>query len=162
MKSTIIKIVLVLILLSYNLSFAQWTNDPSVNTPVCVWDGFQNIPEIISDNRGGAIIAWLDFRLGNADIFIQRLDAQGFTKWVDGGKAVSINPGNQFNHKIIQDEESGCIVVWEDYRNGNSDIYAQRVDSSGNILWDSAGVAISVLPLDQEDPQIVSDGSGGQ
>jgi len=161
MKSTIIKIVLVLILLSYNLSFAQWTNDPSVNTPVCVWDGFQNIPEIISDNRGGAIIAWLDFRLGNADIFIQRLDAQGFTKWVDGGKAVSINPGNKFNHKIIQDEESGCIVVWEDYRNGNSDIYAQRVDSSGNILWDSAGVAISVLPLDQEDPQIVSDGLGG-
>ncbi len=161
MKTTIIKIILVLILLSYNLSFAQWTNDPSVNTPVCVWDGFQNIPEIISDNRGGAIIVWLDLRLGNLDIFIQRLDAQGFTKWVDGGKAVSINPGNKYRHKIIQDEEGGCIVVWEDDRNGDSDIYAQRVDSSGNILWDSAGVAISVLPLDQERPQIVSDGSGG-
>ena len=161
MKPTIIKIVLVLIILSYNLIFAQWTNDPLVNTPVCVWDGFQNIPEIISDNRGGAIIAWLDFRLGNADIFIQRMDAQGFQKWGEGGKAVCNDPGNKIHHKIIQDEESGCIVVWEDYRNGNSDIYAQRVDSSGNILWDSAGVAISVLPLDQEDPQIVSDGSGG-
>ena len=35
------------------------------------------------------------------------------------------------------------------------------MDSTGNILWDSAGVAICVLPLDQERPLIVTDGSGG-
>ena len=26
-------------------------------------------------------------------------------------------------------------MVWEDHRNGNSDIYAQRLDLDGNRLW---------------------------
>jgi len=140
---------------------AQWTNDPLVNTPVCVWESNQQRAEIVGDGRGGAIITWFDFRMGNADIFIQRLDKDGYQKWGDGGKAVCLNISNEVYHKIVEDGEGGCIIVWEDDRNGNSDIYAQRVDSYGNILWDSAGVAICTSSLDQEDPQIISDGSGG-
>ena len=161
MKNVYTIVILVIISLFHKNIIAQWSNDPLINTPVCVRDGNQYTPEIVSDDRGGVIITWADSRSGDFDLFIQRLDSQGFTKWEDGGKAVCSNSGQQVYHKIIQDYEGGCFVVWEDTRNGNSDIYAQRIDSSGNILWDSAGVEICVLPLDQEDPQLVSDGSGG-
>ncbi|MFC2103286.1 T9SS type A sorting domain-containing protein [Bacteroidota bacterium] len=160
MKVSFTKIAFVLLLLISNLSFTQWTNDPSVNTPVCVWNDYQHSQQIISDHMGGAIIAWLDFRSGNADIFIQRISEGGYALWDDGGKAVITNAGNQFNHKIVKDGEGGCILTWEDDRNGNSDIYAQRIDSSGNLVWDSDGVVICNSPLDQEDPQIVTSGSG--
>ena len=161
MKYATIVIYLAAVLIYCQNIFAQWNSDPLINTPVCVWDSNQQRAEIISDNKGGAIIAWFDFRMGNADIFIQRLDSDGNQKWGNGGKAVCINTSNEVYHKITEDGKGGCIIVWEDDRNGNSDIYAQRVDSSGNILWDSSGVAICNLPLDQEDPQIVSDESGG-
>jgi len=161
MKYATIIIFSAVAILCYQNIFAQWSNDPLVNTPVCVWESYQQRAEVVSDNRGGAIIAWFDSRFGNADMFIQRLDAYGIQKWGNGGTAVCLNVSNEVYHKIVEDSEGGCIVVWEDDRNGNSDIYAQRVDSSGNILWDSAGVAICTLPIDQEDPQIIADGSGG-
>jgi len=161
MKSTITLLALMIMMVSnYNI-FAQWTNDPLENTPVCVWNGNQYTPEIVSDERGGAVIVWDDSRSGNFDIYVQRLDEQGLKKWEDSGKIVCANSGHQIYHKIVQDSEGGCIVVWVDDRNSNYDIYAQRIDSSGNILWGSDGVEICTLPLDQEDPQIISDESGG-
>jgi len=161
MKYATVLIFLEVSLLCYQNTFAQWSNDPSLNTPVCVWDNNQQSTEIISDYKGGAIIAWFDFRFNNPDIFIQRIDEQGYPLWGDGGKVVCTDPESQLYHRIIEDEAGGCIITWWDYRNGNADIYAQRVDSAGNILWDSSGVPICVSLLDQEDPQIVTDGSGG-
>ena len=161
MKYAAVLIFLAIVVLCHQNIFSQWTNNPSLNTPVCVWNGNQYTPEINSDEKGGVIIVWDDSRSGEFDLFIQRMDEQGFKILEDSGKVICGNSGHQVYHKIIQDSEGGCFVVWEDTRNGNSDIYAQRVDSSGNILWDFSGVEICVLPLDQEDPQIVSDGSDG-
>ena len=103
MKSTIIKIVLVLIILSYKSGFAQWTNDPSVNTPVCVWNSYQQVPSIVSDDRGGAIISWIDGRLGGSDIFIQRLNAEGYIQWTEGGNNICLASGIKYPPKILKD-----------------------------------------------------------
>ncbi len=37
-------------------------------------------------------------------------------------------PGFQYAPKITSDEMGGAYVVWEDYRDGSSKIYAQRID----------------------------------
>ena len=43
-----------------------------------------------------------------------------------------------------------------------SDIYAQRVDSHGNVLWMKDGVfSICSAPENQNRPRIISDGAGG-
>ena len=42
-----------------------------------------------------------------------------------------------------------------------SDIYAQRVDTTGTLLWNPEGVAICTAIATQDQMQICNDGTGG-
>ena len=48
----------------------------------------------------------------------------------------------------------GFFIIWDDDRNGNSDIYGQRIDLNGNIIGDADGIAIAVADNDQTEPTI--------
>jgi hypothetical protein len=48
-----------------------------------------------------------------------------------------------------------------DLRNGNYDIYAQRVSAAGTPQWTADGVTICTAGQPQGNPQIIADGSGG-
>lgn len=53
--------------------------------------------------------------------------------------------------------DSSCLVVWQDERNGNPDIYGARIDFQGRVL-DSIGLAICMLPDTQQAPHVAWDG----
>jgi len=36
--------------------------------------------------------------------------------------------------QIVSDGHGGGIIVWTDYRNGDYDIYAQRIDANGDTI----------------------------
>jgi type IX secretion system substrate protein len=127
------------------------------NTP-----GLQYYPEIISDQSGGAFITWQDNRYGvDYDIFAQRIGPDGSSLWFTNGALVCNAAGHQYNPQIISDGAGGVVIVWQDKRNGDFDIYAQRLDASGQPLWSTNGDAVCVQPGDQVEPKIVSDGLGG-
>ncbi|MDI6783160.1 MAG: hypothetical protein QME64_03575 [bacterium] len=63
--------------------------------------------------------------------------------------------------QISPDESGGAIMVWHDTRSGDYDIYAQRVNNAGFTLWNLNGVAICTAAVDQYEPFLVSDGTGG-
>ncbi|MCG3117107.1 MAG: IPT/TIG domain-containing protein [Candidatus Manganitrophus sp. SA1] len=64
--------------------------------------------------------------------------------------------------QLVSDGAAGAIVVWADLRNGlNTDVYAQRVNGSGAVLWAADGVPIAAAANNQSVPQLVSDGAGG-
>ena len=67
----------------------------------------------------------------------------------------------QSNYHVIPDGSGGAIFAWEDERNGNTDIYAQRIDGSGGMLWAADGLPVCIAANDQIEPCLVSDGSGG-
>ncbi|MCX5991740.1 MAG: YDG domain-containing protein [Chloroflexi bacterium] len=69
--------------------------------------------------------------------------------------------GNQEFIDLISDGSGGAIITWMDWRSGNIDIYAQRVNSSGAVQWTANGVPICTALNDQWYPQLISDGSGG-
>lgn len=69
--------------------------------------------------------------------------------------------GSQNHPQIISDGSGGLFIVWQDYRSGNADIYAQRVDRNGNALWVDDGVIVCSAAKDQLYPKMVSDGAGG-
>lgn len=124
----------------------------------------QEFPQLTSDGSGGGIVTWQDGRNGtDFDIYAQRINSNGAVLWTADGVAISTAPNGQFLPKLSNDGSGGSIITWQDYRNGftNADLYAQRIDGSGSILWTADGVAISTAANDQEFPQLISDGSGG-
>jgi len=141
---------------------AQWSTDPNENTPISVWWGDQKGAQVITDGKKGVIVFWYDKRNGNNwDIYAQRLDSMGYAVWDSGGIPIVATAGHQYDHRVVSDENGGAFIVWMDYRNGNWDIYAQHMDSTGNILWDSTGVPVAVVSGDQEYPSLVPDTEGG-
>ncbi|MFC1933418.1 choice-of-anchor U domain-containing protein, partial [Chloroflexota bacterium] len=53
-----------------------------------------------------------------------------------------------------------AIIAWQDSRNDNYDIYAQRMNDSGIAQWTDNGTAICTAANTQSKSQLVFDGSG--
>jgi hypothetical protein len=138
-----------------------WSHDPFANNPVCTATGHQFNPKAIPDGTRGAIVVWVDSRNGNQDIFAQRLDEAGSPLWTPNGVALCTAAGGQSVAAIIPDGAGGAIVAWQDTRNGNNDVFAQRVDANGVPQWTPDGVAVSTAVQNQTGPVLVGDGSGG-
>jgi hypothetical protein len=156
-----ISAALLLIVSSYNPVYAAWSNDPAVNTPVSTYTGNQNDQRINLSSDGGTIVVWADYRSGTADIYAQKFDANGNAQWTANGVAVCTATGDQENPRLVSDDNGGAIIVWQDSRGANTDIYAQRLDATGNALWTGNGVAVSTATRNQTTPSLVRDGSGG-
>jgi len=126
--------------------------------------GTQTNPKIDPDYlTGGVIVSWTDKRNGmDYDIYAQRIDASGNLLWGDGGKAVCTAPGNQSAIDLISNSVvEGVIFTWKDARNGDFDIYADRMDMNGVSQWQNNGLPICTAVGDQLNPNITGDGYGG-
>ncbi len=128
---------------------------------ICDLPSSQSWPLIVSDTDGGAILVWGDTRHGNQDSYAQRIDANGNKLWNPEGVPVCTHPTLQDDLNATADGKGGVIVVWEDWRNGNQDIYAQRIDNTGKPLWEANGVPVYRGAGDQYDPVLIADGQGG-
>jgi len=102
----------------------------------------QNDPRIAMDMRGNFVVVWEDNRSGSDyDIYGQLFDASGNKV----GSNFLINDDGtslyQYNPSCAMDSAGNLVVVWEDSRNGNYDIYGQRFDPTG----DTAGLGGNFL-----------------
>lgn len=105
---------------------------------------------IINDGHDGVIMTWIDGRY-NGSIFAQKVSSDGRVLWNANGVAVctvsALLQASYFAPKIIADGAGGAIIAWPDKRGGTyHDIYAQRVNASGNMEWTANGVVISNNP----------------
>lgn len=138
--------------------------EPGIGVPVCVFQGIQENSSIIDDGNGGCLIAWRDQRGGDAgNLYGMHIQPNGEPDpdWVENGVIIVEEAGLQNRHKAISDGEGGMIIVWEDdRRQGNKDIYAQRVTPAGELFWGN-GVIICDNNYSQESPRLCPDGNGG-
>jgi hypothetical protein len=142
---------------------------PANGRALCTARGQQDIPTIVSDGAGGAIVTWMDGRssVTNVDIFAQHVLASGVVDpaWPADGAALCTALAPQAFPNIVSDGSGGAIVTWYDFRPGDSsiDIYAQHVTNSGSVdpAWPANGRALCLAPGAQLDPTIVSDGAHG-
>ncbi|MFI5252034.1 MAG: T9SS type A sorting domain-containing protein [Bacteroidota bacterium] len=129
---------------------------------VCQTPGFQYYPQLISDGSGGVIITWEDNRTGSDyDIYAQRITSDGNLLWNASGAPVCVYTGDQYNPHIVSDGKGGAVIVWQDHRAADYDVYAQRLNSSGLTLWQINGLSVCSMVGDQLDPQLTPDGTGG-
>lgn len=127
----------------------------SLGVPVCTTASNQFFPQIRSDARGGAIVVWLESSgAGPGSLRAQRLDPAGRRIWPEAGVLVSQTAESHLP-ALSADGSGGVVIAWADRRGGSTDIYAQRVDSTGAITWDSNGIPVCAAmgyqgPLDME------------
>ena len=142
------------------LGNALWT---SSGVPITLATDDQLSPAITSDGQNGAIITWYDYQSGTSlDIYSQRVDALGNVQWVSNGISLSSTTNIQLSPRIVSDNQGGAIVTWYEYLTGaDYDIYTQRVDSLGNLLWTSSAVAMTTAIDLQFSPEVVTDDNEG-
>jgi hypothetical protein len=122
----------------------------------------QSASTAAADGEGGAVIAWVDMRNGNQDIYAQRIDSTGVPQWTANGDSVCKASGTQGRPIVAADGNGGAILCWMDARVGCA-VYVQRLDASGTPLWTTDGVFVAALGsfCTNQEPTLVADGYGG-
>ncbi|MFH0816457.1 MAG: putative Ig domain-containing protein [Methanobacteriota archaeon] len=81
-------------------------------------------------------------------------------RWGDGFTNTRITPaeGFAFDYAISEDGAGGIFITWRDGERGDN-LFAQRMNDRGELLWDSNGIDISAGQCYH--PHMIQDGSGG-
>lgn len=121
--------------------------------------------DMVPDGRGGLIFCTGPYvpGTGRTDIYVQRVASDGSLPWGLSGVAIcTTHTADLYHPRLSSDGDGGAIIVWGDYKGGDSiDVYAQRVDSSGNVRFAVNGTPVSLGPRSQQWPIIVPDLKGG-
>ena len=81
--------------------------------------------------------------------------------WQNNGIPIRQGVHIEWQRTVCPGESGSMIFVWSDTRYGSRNVFAQKVDSSGVLLWGSQGSSVTNLPGRQEDPVAITDGDGG-
>ena len=114
---------------------------------------------IVSDDSGGAIIAWYDARdpvFGPA-IYAQRVNGEGQPQWFLNG--VQVFAGYADGPRVVTDGSHGAILSWSAMNQAGDDVlYVQRVTSAGQLAWGNGapGFDTNIVAT-----SLIADGAGG-
>ncbi len=146
----------VILCCSSSILEAQWAQDSTTNTPVCVSAGVQELPAACSDGSNGAVIAWQDSRTGTSAIYAQRLDSNGREMWRHNGVLLSTDAAtSQLPPVIAADGNGGAYVAWQ---RGGSKYFAQHIQGDGSLGYSSTGIQVAA---GGSNFVMCSDGKGG-
>jgi len=125
---------------------------------VCNAGGRQSVPHIVRHGADGRyVVGWIDARSGNADVYVQLLDANGTAQWTANGVAVCTNVAAQSNVRVAWGFTGTVFLAWVDARTDGGDIYWRQVDNGvpagvadGSPLCSATGtqsqLAVTSLP----------------
>ncbi|HHN47345.1 MAG TPA: hypothetical protein ENN08_00130 [Bacteroidales bacterium] len=130
------------------LAFAQWSSDPSQNSPIGVALGEQSIPKVAMHPSGVTYISWFSQEAGNYNVRLQKLDVYGNKMWAEEGLLVSNNPAMTWltDWDLAVDHDACALVTFQDVRTGSNNVYAYRISPTGEFLWGDNGLALSNNP----------------
>ncbi|MBN2055185.1 hypothetical protein JW905_09700, partial [bacterium] len=118
-------------------------------------------PRICHDGDNGVVIAWIDRRNLDNEVYVQHIDSDGSPDWTAGGVQVCSNPGSDaYCHNIAEDGAGGAYIVWRWYAPVRNDggRYLQHVGSDGTVLWTAP---VQVDPQSDGPAKVAPDGAGG-
>ena len=129
--------------------------------PICLEPGAQVSATVVQDGEGGVVIAWRDQRDQYYGVYAQRLDGEGNIQWALNGVSVCTNPAPQYMPHVLPDGHGNFYVAWRDHRWGYGQVYCQKLDGNGNLLWAPDGLNVCPTLGWQDWPYMISDTKGG-
>jgi len=133
---------------------ALWSPGLRVNTPAT---GRQHQPSCAFDASGYLYVIWSDERGGanQAHIYAQKLSPSGQVQWpADRQVTIAGTATSSYAYPTLAFDEvsQSLYAAWQDFGSGTYDVYAQRLDLSGNRVWatdlpvSSGGASVSSSP----------------
>jgi hypothetical protein len=102
-----------------------WNADGIRVRTVCV--GGADMPDLLSDGAGGAVVVWADWRNeASKGIYAQRLLPNGGLAWTSDAIRTGDKNGASAP-RMASDGKGGTVIVWGDSRVESDKLYAQRV-----------------------------------
>jgi hypothetical protein len=123
-------------------------------------EAMQLYPAIGASASGEFVITFWDYRNPTSDIYAQRFDSSGTPLGSNFKVNDEVGSTSQIHPVIASSGSGNFVIAWEDFRDLNGDIYAQRYDSSGNPLGTNIKVNDDVGDADQEWPAAAMDALG--
>lgn len=161
----LVSLVVLLLAFTARPALASWSPDSIAGGTLLCNDALdQTNPVSVGDGSGGLYVAWVDHRGAfgaQTDIYAQHISVGGQLLWGPGGKAVCTAIGNQDQVAIsFSGNPDEVVIAWRDFRFAapplnESDIYAQKLDANGNVLWTADGVAVCTAAGNQETPTVL-------
>ncbi len=126
-------------------AFAQWSTDPSVNTPLVIAPGDTVQPKLAAGPDGGTYLSWFDNRVGGYDVYLQRFDRDGNALWTPNGILIAdLSNSSTQDYGLCADGTGGVCIAFLDTRFAGTPATVTRVDQSGTQLWGNNGKQVSI------------------
>ncbi len=97
----------------------------------------QHVGDAAANSYSDFIIVWTDIRNGNDDIYAQRFDSAGNRL----GGEIKINDdtgtAKQYSPAVTAASDGGYWVAWVDEREGNPNVYCQRLARDGGKIGEN-------------------------
>jgi hypothetical protein len=134
--------------------YGQWlthTGEPvGSNFPISNTDADQQSPDLVYNSQDNLyLVVWQDNRHENWDIYGRRVLSDG-SKGSDF--RISWSAGAEQIPAVAYNGDHEYLVTWQDKRNGDENIYGQRVGSDDSLLGPEC--PISTAENDQESPDV--------
>ncbi|MBC8478505.1 T9SS type A sorting domain-containing protein [bacterium] len=95
-------------------------------------------------------------------LLLQAAVAQAdYTVWEQNGVPVRQGHHIEWQKTTCPGDAGELIVAWSDTRDQLRDLFAQKIDDEGNVLWAANGLLVNGAYSRQEDPVLESDRNGG-
>jgi len=156
----------------YRLSYLSWNiygarvsrngqvlDPPETGIAINTASGQQNFSSVAFDGTN-YLVVWQDDRdpSGGWGIYGARVSPTGqVLDPPETGIAIITAPQDQKSSSVIFDG-TNYLIVWEDNRSSNFDIYCARVSTSGVVL-DTLGIPVLTVTNSQSRPDIAFDGT---
>ncbi|UCF78451.1 MAG: hypothetical protein JSW03_10215 [Candidatus Eiseniibacteriota bacterium] len=114
-------------------------------------------PSMGADEQGNAYVIWSDRRHGNFEIYFRRFLAG--IGWASQ-KRITYNPAISANPSLAVDCAGNLYIVWEDFRDGNDEIYYRRITNSDGPGWDPIETRLTTQGATSWDASVAADSSG--
>jgi hypothetical protein len=121
---------------------------------------FHAAPKIVGTSDGNIVVAWTS----DSDVVLQKLNAKGVAQW--GSGVVFSLSGYEYLLADLHAADNGSVIVsWVSNKGfgSNSQLWTNKVSSSGSLLWGSGNVNVFNVGSLQfgNFPYFVYDGNGG-
>jgi hypothetical protein len=106
---------------------------------------YQSAPRVVSNGDNFAIVVWEAYASETSEntIFAQKLEPiSGIPIWNPTGVMVTDSSYYCLHHAVAADGQGGAYIGWQDNRDTQSDLYAQRLDAGGSEMWTHFGVPV--------------------